>query len=98
MVTIPLEEGRRWKLGEVRIEGNETFDAEILVRQFPDPRGGWLRSSSVDKGIEALSELYNNTGHLYAQVTHAIVEVSDEEADVVVTIVEGDQFAVGRIE
>jgi outer membrane protein insertion porin family len=98
IVTIPLEEGRRWKLGDVRIEGNETFEAEILARQFPDPRGGWLRSTSIDKGIEALSDLYSNTGHLYAQVTHAIVEVNEEEADVIVTIVEGDQFSVGRIE
>jgi outer membrane protein insertion porin family len=98
VVTIPLEEGRRWKLGEILIEGNEMFESEALRRQFPSPRGGWLRSSIIDKGMETLGELYSNTGHLYAQLDQEIVERDEETADVIVKIVEGDQFSIGRIE
>ena len=97
-VTIPIEEGRRWRLGDVKIEGNERFPEEFLQRQFPKPRGGWLRSSALDKGLEAIGELYSNTGHLFSDVSHEIVERDEEVADVHVQVVEGDQYSVGRIE
>jgi outer membrane protein insertion porin family len=98
ILTIPIEEGRRWKLAEIKVEGNERFPDEALRRVFQQPRGGWLRSSVLDKGIETIAELYNNTGHLFADVSKEIVEVDEESADVIVKIEEGDQFSVGRIE
>jgi outer membrane protein insertion porin family len=97
-VTIPIEEGGRWKLGEVNIEGNERFSEEVLRRQFPAPRGGWLRSSMLEKGMETIGELYSNTGHLFADIQPEIVEKEDLVADINVKIDEGDQFSIGRIQ
>ncbi len=97
-LTIPVEEGTRWKLGEITINGNDRFSDEVLLRQFKRPRGGWLRSNAVGDGIEAIRELYQNTGHLFAQVQPEIKERGREVADLLVYIDEGDQFSVGRIE
>ncbi len=97
-LTVPVEEGDRWKLGQITIEGNERFKDDLLLRQFRKPSGGWLRSNVIQDGLEAVQELYSNTGHLFAQVEPEVVERDDQVADVLVRIDEGDQFRVGRIE
>jgi outer membrane protein insertion porin family len=97
-ITVPIEEGDRWKLGEISIEGNDTFSDEFLLRQFEKPRGGWLRSKVIDEGVEAISEIYSNTGHLFAAVTPTMIEREGQIADLVVQITEGDQFRIRRIE
>lgn len=97
-ITIPIEEGDRWRLGEITIEGAERFPAEVLQRQFEKPKGGWLRSKVIDDGLETIRELYSNTGHLFAQIEPEIVEREEQVADVIIHVDEGDQFRIGRIE
>lgn len=97
-ITVPVEEGQRWRLGEIQIEGNERFADELLLSLFRKPRGGWLRSSVIDKGKEAIGELYANSGHLFAQVETETRERDQDVADLIVHVDEGDQFRVGRIE
>jgi len=98
VITVPVEEGQRWKLGEITIQGNEKFSDELLLGQFEKPKGGWLRSSVIDKGIEAVGEVYRNTGFLFARVDSELVERDGEVADLIVKVDEGDQYRVGRIE
>ena len=98
-ITVPVEEGDRWKLGDISIEGNDKYPDELLLPQFEKPRGDWLRSKVIDDGVEAINEIYNNTGHLFARVTPELRERSDEQiADLIVHVDEGDQYKVGRIE
>ncbi len=49
-ITIPLEEGERWKFGQVSIEGNKVYPTQILLGRSSDKTGGWLRSKVVDDG------------------------------------------------
>ncbi|MEM7353645.1 MAG: outer membrane protein assembly factor BamA [Acidobacteriota bacterium] len=97
-VTIPIEEGERWRFGEVTIEGNEVFSDELLLRQFESPRGGWLRSKVLDNAIESISNLYSSVGYIFSNVDTEMVERENNVADIVVQIDEADQFRVGRIE
>lgn len=98
VITIPVEEGNRWRFGDVRVEGNEIFKDPALLRAFEYREGDWLRSNKIDEGVEAIQEIYQNTGHIQARVEPELVEVSDEVADVVVHVAEGEQFRVGRLE
>ena len=95
---IPVEEGPRWRLGEVLVEGNEVLEDSILLSVFEEPKGGWLRSDVIDEGLEKIQEFYNNTGYLFAQVEQEVVEREDRVADVLIKIQENDQFRVGRME
>ncbi len=98
VVTVPIEEGERWRFGEVSIEGNEVFSDELLLRQFERPRGGWLRSKVVDGALENINKLYNSIGYIFARVETEIEEREENVADITVRIDESDQFRVGRIE
>ncbi|MCY3934253.1 MAG: outer membrane protein assembly factor BamA [Acidobacteria bacterium] len=97
-LVIPLEEGPRWKLGEVQVEGAEVLPKELLIRMFKEPKGGWLRSDIIDEGVEQVGELYRNSGYIFADVKMEIVERDDLVADILVTVEENDQFRIGRME
>lgn len=97
-LTIPIEEGERWKFGQVTIEGNEIYTDQALLRAFEHRSGGWLRSKVIDEGVKQINDLYHNTGYIFARVEPELVEKEGRVADVVVHVREGDQFKVGRIE
>ncbi len=97
-IEIPVEEGERWKLGEVSIDGNVLFTDEGLLRHFKRPRGGWLRAKLVDEGLEGVREMYRNFGHIFSEVDSELREREGNVADLFVTIKEGDQYRVGRLD
>lgn len=98
VVTVPIEEGNRWRFGEVKVEGNTIFKSEGLTNVFRYRPGEWLRSSRVEEGVKAIQEYYQNSGYIQARVVPELVEKDRETADVIVHIAENDQFKVGRIE
>ncbi|HEX5716760.1 MAG TPA: outer membrane protein assembly factor BamA, partial [Thermoanaerobaculia bacterium] len=97
-IIVPIEEGDRWKLGEVTIEGNETYSDQQLLRAFQTRPNSWLRSKSIEEGVKAISDTYHNTGYIYANVEPELVEKEGKVADLVIRVSESDQFRVGRIE
>ena len=97
-IVIPVEEGERWKLGDLLFEGNDVLPSDFLKNAFEEPKGGWLRADVIDKGIEQIQEFYNNSGYMFARIEDEVVEREDLVADVKLVIEEGDQFRVGRIE
>jgi outer membrane protein insertion porin family len=97
-ITIPLEEGERWKFGQVTIEGNKIYPSRNLLRVFEHKAGGWLEAKAIDDGIKGITDAYHNTGYIFAHVEPELVEREGRVADLVVHVTEGDQFRVGRIE
>lgn len=97
-ITIPIEEGERWKLGTIEIEGNKVFNKEVLLAQFDKPRGGWLRSKTIDDGTENIKKLYSSIGYIFANVETEMIERDGNVADIRVRIDESDQFRIGKIE
>ncbi len=97
-ITIPLEEGERWKFGQVSLEGNKIYPSKALLKAFEHKTGGWLRAKVIEDGVKEISDAYHNTGYIFARVDPEMVEREDRVADVVIHITEGDQFRVGRIE
>jgi len=73
-LTIPIEEGERWKFGDITLEGNKVYSDQALLRVFKHKEGGWLRQKMVDDGVKAISDLYHNTGYIYARVEPELVE------------------------
>ncbi len=97
-IIIPLEEGERWKLGEIHVDGNEVLPDELLKAAFQEPKGGWLRQNEIDDAISQIEDFYQNSGYMFSSVESEIEESGDLVADVFVTVDEGDQFRIGRIE
>lgn len=97
-LTIPIDEGERWKFGQISVDGNEVYADELLLRAFDRPRTQWLKASAIDKGVESLGDLYRNSGYIYSTVDVELRERPDNVADVLIHVDEADQYFVGRLE
>jgi outer membrane protein insertion porin family len=97
-LTIPVEEGERFRFGQITIEGNEVYSDQALLRTFRNKQGQWLKADLIEEGLEAVRELYANTGYMFARVEPELVERDDNVADVVIHVNEGEQFRVGRLD
>jgi outer membrane protein insertion porin family len=97
-IIVPIDEGERWRFGDVRIEGNLKFPETALLGLFTLRSGTWLRSDAIDEAVEKVKQAYDNSGYVFSRVEPELVEKEGYVADLVVKIDEGDQFKVGRIE
>lgn len=97
-LTIPVEEGERWKMGSIEIEGNEKFKDDQVLALFERPTGDWLRANRIDEFVERVTEAYNNSGFIQARVEPELLEREGHVADVVIHVAEDEQYRVGRME
>jgi outer membrane protein insertion porin family len=97
-IEIPIEEGERWRLGEISIEGNERFSDQALLAIFQHKSGAWLKSKKIEDAIKSIDDVYQNNGYIYARVEPELRERGDNVADLIVHIQESDQYRIGRIE
>jgi outer membrane protein insertion porin family len=98
IITIPIEESDRWKLGNVTLDGNKIYKDPVLLRAFSLHTGDWLKAKVLDDSIKKINDTYHNTGYVFARVEPELTERPGNVADLAVHISEGDQFKVGRIE
>ena len=73
----------------------------MLLAAFPERRTDWLKYSFIDEAVEAIDDVYRNTGYLYSRIQTEVKEregIDERIADVVVHVDEGDQYRVHRLE
>jgi outer membrane protein insertion porin family len=104
-ITIPVEEGRQYKVGEVTIDGETVYPEETIRAVIGLKKGEVVRSSQIQKGVyENLKKLYGERGYLNFTADFA-PEFHDDPndpttgtADFPFQIEEGKSFALRRIE
>lgn len=98
-IKIPVEEGDRYKLGEVRIEGSTVFEEDRLRRLIPLPDGAVLSDALIEAGLTRIRRAYGQKGYIYAVATRRFERKEGEPvADVVVDIDEDQSYTLGRLE
>jgi outer membrane protein insertion porin family len=104
-VTIPVSEGRLYRLGEIKIEGNSIYSEEV-IRQVIGLRSGEVANGQrITKALsEDLEKLYGRSG--FIQYSYEVTPEfkpnpqtpTEGIADFTVTITEGKQFTLRRLE
>ena len=97
-ITIPIEEGERWKLGEVTIEGNEIYTDEFLLRAFEHAPAAGCAQGDRRRRQGDQDALPQHRLHLRPRRRRAGGARRPASPTSWFTIDEGDQFRVGRIE
>ncbi|MGH9334672.1 MAG: outer membrane protein assembly factor BamA, partial [Vicinamibacteria bacterium] len=98
-LSIPVEEGKQYRVGEISVEGSNVFPAEVIKTFFKLQPGEIYNESKITKGIESLREAYGSRG--YVQFTGFPIKKPVGESDVVdvtVNLNEDKQYFVNRIE
>lgn len=104
-ITIPVIEGKVYRLGDVKIEGNSIFDEKVIRAVIGLKQGDIASGERIYKGlIEDLKKLYGNNGFIQytaePEPTYKDNPANPNEgiADYTITIEEGKQFTLRRLE
>jgi outer membrane protein insertion porin family len=99
-ITVPIDEGERYRLGEITFKGNKAIpNTKALRSLFPLKDGDIFNRQKIAKGLENLKNAYGSQG--YINFTSIPTPSFDEQKKTVafeIDIDEGKQFSVRRIE
>jgi outer membrane protein insertion porin family len=99
-ITMPIEEGDKYSLGEITFKNNKAVsNTKALRALFPIKDGDVFDRSKIAKGLENLGKAYGQIG--YINFTSIPNTTFDEEKKLVfldIDVDEGKQFFVRRIE
>jgi outer membrane protein insertion porin family len=104
-VTVPIIDGKLYRVGDVKIEGNSIFAENIIKAFIGLQKGEVANGEALSKGLfENLKKAYGTQGFIQytAEVNPTFKDnpAKPEEgiADFVITIDEGKQFTLRRLE
>jgi outer membrane protein insertion porin family len=104
-VTVPIIEGRIYRIGEMKIEGNSIFSEEIIRSIIGLNKGDVANGERIGKALfENLKKYYGQQGFIEytAEPTPTFKDNPQKPdegiVDFVITIEEGKQFSLRRLE
>jgi len=99
-ITMPIEEGGRYRLGAITFTGNKAVQNTRALRgQFAEKDGDWFNATVFGKGLENLRKAYGQLGYInFAAIPTPSIDEAKKTVSFNVDIDEGKQFYVGRIE
>ena len=68
-VTVPIEEGPRYRIGEVKFSGTLLDQEDRLRKIVGTMKGAWFSRATVAQDLFAIGDVYKDLGHAYANVT-----------------------------
>lgn len=97
-LVVNIEEGRRYRLGDVSFSGNKLFDSALLKRVVRQKTGFVFVPSRIDKDRERLDDFYGKDGYLDTRVSVTRKpNLATGDIDVEYKIVESEKFNVESI-
>ncbi|MGH9660476.1 MAG: outer membrane protein assembly factor BamA, partial [Bryobacteraceae bacterium] len=99
-LTVPVEEGNRYKLNKINFAGVKLFRTpESLMRPlFNMAEGDVFSTGKLRKGFENMRKLYGEFGHIDAVIEPQFDFPGGDQIDLTLTADEGKQFFVRRID
>jgi outer membrane protein insertion porin family len=108
---VPVQEGRRYKVGEIKITDNTYVRTEALRSFFDLKEGDYYSYEKMQKGLQKARDIYGRLGfYQYTEDPRAVPRGYDPETgqpigdgeppaivDVYVKIIEGKQYYINRI-
>jgi len=97
-ITIPLEEGNEYKIGELQFNGDIVFDQAEMTKKLKSKVGKTFRSSLFQEDITTLTDLYQDKGFAFADIA-PLTAIDDENRLVNITfdIAKGSEVYFNRI-
>ena len=68
VITIRVNEGRRYHIGDISFTGNKLYSARLLNFIPRERKGGVFIPSKLDKDVDSLEEFYGREGYLETRV------------------------------
>lgn len=105
-VVYTINEGTKGAISQIRFEGNTKFSDRVLRKQMKTKpktiisfldKSGRLDEAKLRQDLDAVREWYQNHGYIDVEVKDPRREVTNGRMMIVVPVVEGQKYHVGRI-
>ncbi|MCB9536302.1 MAG: outer membrane protein assembly factor BamA [Myxococcales bacterium] len=99
-LTIPVEEGERYKTGEVDVTGDFLAEhpKDEVMGLVTLKKGEWFSSTQLRDTINAIGELYKDEGYAYVNIVpNTLVDDEKRIVDLSIDIEKGNKVRIGRI-
>jgi outer membrane protein insertion porin family len=104
-ITVPIIDGKLYRLGDMKIEGNSIFSEQVIKNVIGLQKGEVANGEALSKALyENLKKAYGSQGFIQytAEVTPTFKDnpqnPNEGVADFLITIDEGKQFTLRRLE
>ncbi|MDP9264197.1 MAG: outer membrane protein assembly factor BamA, partial [Acidobacteriota bacterium] len=99
-ITIPIEEGERYRLGSITFKGNKAIkDPRLLRSLFPMKDGDIFNTDNIRKGLENLRKGYGELGYInFTSVPDTKIDDNKKLITLEIDLDEGKPFYIRRIE
>jgi outer membrane protein insertion porin family len=98
-VSVAVDEGRRFKVGELDVSGDSTIDIESLRQKLKLKSGDYFNRSHLTEDIGALTEHYQDRGFYFAQVNPlSNLSAESEVVDVRFDVRKGPLYFIRRVD
>lgn len=99
-ITLPIEEGERYRLGGITFKNNKAIqDARLLRSLFPMKDGDLFNTDNVRKGLENLRKGYGELGYInFTSVPETKIDDDKKLITLEIDLDEGKPFYIRRIE
>lgn len=105
-VVYTINEGQKGTISAVRFEGNTKFSDRILRKQMKTKgktlysfidKSGRLDETQLEQDVNAVREWYQDHGYIDVEVKEVQRERTNGKMTIVVVLVEGPQYHVGKL-
>lgn len=98
-ISIRVEEGSQYRVGEVRVAGNTVFSTDEILRPLQIAKRGIFSREVFQRDILTLTDRYSERGYLFADIAPIInTDRVNHIVDLGLEVSEGKQVFVERIE
>lgn len=98
VITIAVDEGRQYHIGEISIVGNKIYQTELLKRVIRQHPGFVFVPSKLDKDRETLEDFHTRGGYLDTRVVmNRKPNISTGNIDIEYEVTESEKFTVESI-
>lgn len=97
-LTYRIEEGVRYRIGEIRIAGAETYSADEIRGQIPLRSGAVASRKELDDAAAAAGRYYGNRGYIQTSVRPVLsTDPAAGTVDILFQVREGAPATIGEI-
>src|SRR5687767_944056 len=104
---VPIDEGPRYKIGELTFDGNKVIKTEFLEPLFKVKKGDWYSDKPIRNGLIKARELYGTGGYFeftgfpdldpQEAATGPVAGPAEPTVKVIMRLNEGEQYFVNRL-
>lgn len=97
-ITITMDEGKRFRVGNISLEGNEVFGTDLLKRALKYKTGDIYDSEKMEKSLMEMYSIFGEGGYIYASIIPDETVRSDTIINVHYKVTENNPAHVRKID